>query len=113
MAFLDIKGSQTHETIQKWFQKGFKPTASSVAAGPVSASIPRSRRGAARNGPKPNEDPWRANAHPVRVERRLGERGRVGEGGRRTLAEPWAYPRPGDATFAAPEPANQVSGMRA
>ena len=61
----------------------------------------------------PPSNPAEARAHPGYLQRRRRKRVRVGEGGRRTLAEPWAYPRPGDATFAAPEPANHVNRMGA
>ena len=51
-------------------------------------------------------------AHLPVVERRDGSLEEGGKGSRRTLEEPWAYPRPGDETFAAPEPAFHVSQMR-
>ena len=78
-----------------------------VATGDGERSKNRGRlRGQASEARAGCEDP---RAHPRYVQRRLRQPGRGGEGGWRTLAEPGAYPRPGDATFAAPEPANHGS----
>ena len=92
----------------------------------VEAGLP-SRSALERIAPPPrfkwSESPQRLVASDQGVERiappppgvKWGERAQsaklvcVGEGGRRTLEEPWAYPRPGDETFAAPEPVIQVT----
>ena len=81
----------------------------SHANAPSDSPSPRRQRQARWDRPTDSRlhtSPARRSRPPSRAP------GRVGEGGRRTLAEPWAYPRPGDATFAAPEPAIHGSRMR-